>query len=70
MAAVCVPVNVSVVPVCVVTKEFVDVLFVVVELIPVKFCKVLEPFTWRFESVVSPEVTVSVPVKFAVEEIV
>jgi hypothetical protein len=70
LPAVWVPVNVSVVPVCVVTKDVVDVELVVVAFNPVKFCKVLDPVTRRFESVVNPDVTLSVPVKLAAEEMV
>ena len=51
-------------------KRAVEVEFVVVLFTPVKFCKVLEPFTCRFESVVSPPVAVRVPVKLAVADIV
>jgi hypothetical protein len=57
-------------------RELVVVALVVVALIPVKFCRVDEPVTRRFESVESPPVAVKVvptasePVKLAVEEMV
>ena len=51
-------------------KKLVVVAFVEVELREVKFWKVLEPVTRRFESEVKPPVAVSVPVKFAAEEMV
>ena len=41
-----------------------------VALIAVKFWRVVEPVRRRLERVVSPAVAVSVPVKFAAEEIV
>ena len=45
------------------TLKLVVVELVVVELRPVKFCRVDEPVTRRFERVVKPEVTPSVPGK-------
>ena len=51
-------------------KRFVDVACEVVEFVPVKFWNVDEAFTKRLESVERPAVAVSVPVKFAAEEIV
>lgn len=52
------------------TARFVEVAFVVVEFCAVKFWKVEEPVTKRFDSEVSPESTLSVPVKLAKEEMV
>jgi hypothetical protein len=58
------------------TVRLVVVALVVVALIPVKFCRVDEPVTRRFESVERPPVAVKVvptasePVKLAVEEMV
>ena len=46
------------------------VAFVVVELEPVKSCKVEDPVNKRFERVVRPAVAVTVPVKLAEEEMV
>ena len=51
-------------------KKFVVVACEEVELTAVKFCKVLEPVTWRLDSQVRPPVAVTVPVKFAALEIV
>ena len=48
----------------------VEVAFVVVEFIPVKFWRVEEPVTKRLERVERPAVAVKVPVKLAAEEMV
>lgn len=54
----------------VVTAKVVDVAFVVVELTPVKFCRVVEPFNNKLDKLVSPLIAVSVPVKLAALDIV
>ena len=48
-----------------VEKKFVEVACEEVEFTEVKFCKVVEPLSCRLERVVRPDVTVSVPVRFA-----
>jgi hypothetical protein len=53
-----------------VTAKFVVVAEVVVAFRAVKFWRVVEPDSRRFDSEVSPAVAVSVPVKFAVLDIV
>ena len=54
----------------VVAKRVVVVALVVVELTAVKFWRVEEPVSKRFERVVKPPVAVSVPVKLAADEMV
>ena len=51
-------------------KRFVVVALVLVELIAVKFRRVEEPVIKRLERVVKPDVTLSVPVSEAAEEMV
>jgi len=51
-------------------KKLVVVAFVEVELRAVKFCRVEDPESKRFERVVRPPVAVTVPVKLAADEIV
>ena len=53
-----------------VEKRLVVVAEVPVAFIKVKFCRVEEPVSKRFERVVSPPVAVRVPVKLAAEEMV
>jgi hypothetical protein len=48
----------------------VEVALVVVDLRPVKFCRVEDPVTSKLERVVRPEVTLSVPVRLAALDIV
>jgi hypothetical protein len=57
---------VALVPKRFVAKKLVLVAWDEVELTAVKFWRVVDPVSWRFESVVSPPIAVRVPARFVV----